>query len=319
MTDPMTKAERLAALLDGRLDARHRDELLTELAASEDDFDAFADAVAITAELEGAAPVATPIHAAAPTTPIHPVPGVTPIPAAPVVTPIDAARSRRRGLAPRWLALAAVLAGVALAPWLLTRFAAERGGLVAVEAAALPAGWNASPWGATRGAGDGLTREARAVRLGARLVDVELAVRGRDPATAQLATETAMLLDGIDGGPPAASIYRDVAARAGEPAERLQPLLDEGRKLVPQMAGEEEVRLGAWLESARIAAATRDRGFFATRATRSRLKGMAEDAGLPPAARGAASRIRTAAESSSDQDWGLLERELAGMLRSLAR
>jgi hypothetical protein len=315
----MTRAERLAALLDGRLDAHRRDELLTELAASEDDFDAYADAVAITAELEGAAAEAPPVRAVSDASPTQAVPDAPPIHADPGVTPIDAAPSRRRGIAPRWLALAAVLAGVALAPWLLTRFAGERGGLVAVEARALPAGWDASPWGVTRGAGDGLTDDARAVRLGARLVDVELAVRGRDPATAQLATETAILLEQIPAASPAAGIYRQLAGRAGEPAERLEPLLAQGRELVPQMADEERVKLGAWLESARIAAATRDREFFASRTNRSRLKRMAGDAGLPPSARSAAERIRIALEASSDQDWGLLERELVALLRSLGR
>lgn len=290
MTDPMTNAERLAALLDGRLDPQRRDELLGELAASEDDFDAYADAVAITAELEGATPEVTPIHAAP---------------------------SRRRGLAPRWLALAAVLAGIALAPWLWTRFAADRGDLVAVEAGALPPGWDASPWGTTRGAGDPLTPEARAVRLGVRVVDVELAVRGLDPATAQLATETAMLLEGIPGAAPAASIYREVSRRAGEPAEALEPLLRDGREVVPQLAGEERVRLGAWIESARIAAATRDRGFFASRATRSQLERMARDPSLPPAARSAAARIQAEVGSGAGVDWAVMDRDLALVLRVL--
>jgi len=318
MTDPMKNAERLAALLDGRLDAHRRDELLAELAASEDDFDAYADAVAITAELEGAAPEVTPLHAAPEVTPIPVAPEVAPTDATPEVTPIHAAPSRRRGLQPRWLALAAVLAGVALAPWLWTRFAADRGSLVAVEADALPAGWDASPWGTTRGAGDGLTDDARAVRLGVRLVDLELAVRGRDPATAQLATETALLLEGLSAAAPA-GLYHQIARRAGEPAERLEPLLREGRRLVPQMAGEERVKLGAWIESARIAAATRDQRFFASRANRSQLKRMAEDATLPPSARSTAARLRIVVETASAQDWSLLERELAGLLRSLGR
>lgn len=292
MTDPMTNAERLAALLDGRLDAHRRDELLAELAASEDDFDAYADAVAITAELESDTPQVTPIHAAP---------------------------SRRRGLAPRWLALAAVLAGIALAPWLWTRFAADRGGLVAIEAGALPAGWDASPWGATRGAGDPLTDEARAVRLGARMVDVELAVRGRDPATAQFATETAILLEGIQGAAPAAGIYREVARRAGEPAERLEPLLEQGREVVPQIAGEEGVKMGAWLESARIAAATRDRAFYASRATRSQLERMARDSSLDPAAQNAVDRIRAATASPGDDDWASVQREATTLLRLLGR
>ena len=301
MTDPMKNAERLAALLDGRLDARRRDELVAELAASEDDFDAYADAVAITAELEGAIPGAAPVHAA------------------PEVTPIHAAPSRRHRLAPRWLALAALLAGVALAPWLWTRFAADRGGLVAVRADALPSGWDASPWGTTRGASDPLTPQARAVRLGARLVDVELAVRGRDPAASQLATETAMLLEGIPGAAPAAALYRQVAQRAGGPPQRLQPLLEQGREVVPRMAGEKWVKLGAWVESARIAAAIRDRDFFASPATRSQLERMARDPSLDPAARSAVQRTRAATDSPGTADWGSIQREAATLLRLLGR
>ncbi|HEY0153709.1 MAG TPA: hypothetical protein VGB92_16995 [Longimicrobium sp.] len=315
----MKNAERLAALLDGRLDSHQRDELLTEIAASEDDFGAYADAVAITAELEGAAPEVTPINAVREVTPILVAPEVTPTEVAPGVKPIHAAPLRRRGLAPRWLAIAAVLAGIALAPWLWTRFAADRGDLVTVEANALPSGWDASPWGATRGAGDPLTPEARAVRLGARLVDVELAVRGRDPATAQLATETAMLLEGIPGAVPAASIYREVARRAGEPAERLDPLLDRGREVVPQIAGEEGVKLGAWFESARIAAAARDDGFFASQATRSQLERMARDSSLDPSARDGVERIRAATVSSGDADWRSVQREATALLRLLGR
>lgn len=312
MMEPMTNAERLAALLDGRLDAHRREELIAELAASDDDFDAYADAVAITAELEGAVPGVTPIGAHTDAVPIT----AELEDAAPEVTPIGAAPSRRRGTATRWMAIAAVLAGVALAPWLWTRFAADRG-LVAVDAAALPAGWDASPWGTTRGAGDPMTDEARAVRLGARLVDVELAIRGRDPAAAQLATETAMLLDGISGAAPAAGVYHEIARRAGEPAERLEPLLEVGRETVPQMAGEEGVRLGAWIESARIAAATRDRAFFASRATRSQLERMARDPSLPPAARSAVTRIQAEVDSEGEPAWETVGRETAALLRVL--
>jgi hypothetical protein len=96
----MTRAERLAALLDGRLDAHRRDELLTELAASEDDFDAYADAVAITAELEGAAAEAPPVRAVSDASPTQAVPDAPPIHADPGVTPIDAA-PRRGGAASR--------------------------------------------------------------------------------------------------------------------------------------------------------------------------------------------------------------------------
>jgi hypothetical protein len=328
----MTRAERLATLIDGRLDERRREEVLAELAASRDELEAYADAVAITAELEASQQGVTSTHAAKPErtpAPIHAAglegtpTRVTPLPAAHAeglktgVTPFRAPASRKSRVPRRWLALAAVLAAVALAPWLWTRFAAERGDPARLVAGGLPAGWEASPWGATRGAGDPLTRDARAVRLGARLVDLDLAVRGRHPETAALASETAALLDGIGAATPAARIYREVARRAGEPATELEPLLNEGREVVPFYAGEERVKLGSWVEAARIAAANRDRRFFASRATRSQLEQVARDSSLPASARLALLRVRTEVESSRKLDWTALERDLTALLREL--
>lgn len=149
-----------------------------------------------------------------------------------------------------------------------------------------------------------------------RLVDVELAVRGRHPATAALAGETAALLEGIPAASPAAAIYHEVARRAGEPPEQLEPLLEQGREMVPQLAGEEGVRLGSWTEAARIAAASRDRRFFASRATRSQLEQMARDPSLPPSARSALLRVWTEVDADGERDWEKLERELTAMLRS---
>lgn len=263
MNDP----ERLAALLDGRLKGREREEAIARLAASDEDFEAYADALAISAELNA-----------------EEEEGVTPI------------APRRRAPARRWLAMAAVLAAVALAPWLWTRFAARTDAArfaAQIEAGGLPAGWDASPWGATRGAGDALSPEARAARLGARLVDLELAVRARGPEAAALASETAMLLEGIPASGPTATIYREIARRAGEPPEQLEPLLEQGRDMVPLLAGEERVELGAWTEAARIAAARRDRDFFES----SQLERIAGTAGLEPPARAALERIRAALES----------------------
>lgn len=285
----MTDAERLAALLDGRLGATEREAAIARLAASDEEVEAYADAAAVLRELEEEDAGVTPLRAPS-----------------------------RRAPARRWLALAAVLACVALAPWLWTRAAADRTdpARFAAELSGLPAGWDASPWGATRGAGDPLTPQARAVRLGARLVELELAVRGRDPAVRPLAAETAALLDGIPAAGPAAALYRELARRAGEEPARLEPLLEQGRGVVPRLAGEEPVELGAWTEAARIAAAGGAGDFFASRATRSRMERMARDPSLPPAARSTMERVGTAVASPAPE-WPAVERELAGVLRSL--
>jgi hypothetical protein len=283
MNDP----ERLAALLDGRLKGREREEAIARLAASDEDFEAYADALAISAELNAEEE------------------GVTPITARP-----------RRALARRWLAMAAVLAGVALAPWLWTRYTARTDPArfaAEIEAGGLPAGWDASPWGATRGPGDAIAPDARAVRLGARLVDLELAVRARSPAAAALASETAMLLEGIPASGPTATIYREIARRAAEPPEQLEPLLAQGRELVPLLAGVERVELGAWTEAARIAAARGDRDFFESRAARSQLERMAGTPGLEPSARTALERIRAGLESEP-ADLRAVERDATALL-----
>src|SRR5215208_5211320 len=50
--EPTIDPERLAALLDGRLDERARSEILAQLAASEADLEVMADAAAVMREME---------------------------------------------------------------------------------------------------------------------------------------------------------------------------------------------------------------------------------------------------------------------------
>jgi hypothetical protein len=122
-----------------------------------------------------------------------------------------------------------------------------------------------------------------------------------------------MLLEGIPASGPTATIYREIARRAAEPPEQLEPLLAQGRELVPLLAGEERVELGAWTEAARIAAARGDRDFFENRAARSRLERMAGTPGLEPSARSALERIRAGLESEP-ADLRAVERDATALL-----
>lgn len=309
MTDPRIDAERLAALLDRRLDERQRAELLEHLAASEEDFDVFVDAVAVTRELEGASeaedviPLRPPAHGG------------------------DESASRGKGAGGpwRWLALAAVLAAIALAPWLWMRAGArdplgDPGHYVALleaEDAGLPPAWEGRPWTVTRAPGDPLTPETRAARLGARLVNLDLAVRARDTAAAQLAAEIAVLLEEIPAAGPVASVYREIGRRAGEPPQALAPLLERGRVGVTRLAGEELVALAAWVEAARIAAARQDLAFFRARASRAALERAAELPILDGPARESLERVQTMLASADAPDWDALQRELTELLRAL--
>ncbi len=162
-------AERLAALLDGRLDERRRAEAVARLASSDDEFEAFVDALAVTRELEAE-------DAAEGVTPLRPR--------------VRQRWWRRPG--GQWAAIAAVLAGLALLPAVWSRgrdpgvddpqsYAA----LLESKGAGLPAGWDPTPWRTTRGAGDPLTPQARAVRLGVHMTDLEAAIAARGPQVAE--------------------------------------------------------------------------------------------------------------------------------------
>ncbi|HEX2188799.1 MAG TPA: zf-HC2 domain-containing protein [Longimicrobiaceae bacterium] len=305
---PEVDAERLAALLDGRLGERERAEVLAHLAASDDDFGAFVDALEVTRELEAE-------DAAAPADGSGGDGGVTPL------RPRTARRwwGRPGG---HWLALAAGIVGVALLPvlWMQTRgpevddpgrFAA----LLHDRGAGLPAGWDRSPWGTTRGPGDPLTPEARAVRVGARLTELEVAVSAGDPRVPQIAAEIAMLVQEVPAGSAVAALYREIGESTGE--QQVGSRLERGRTAAATLLGEEMVRLGAWLEAARVAAVRQDRDFFRARESAAIL----DRAGGMPApgapAREVIGRIRAAVGAPGSPDWGSLERDAAELLRVL--
>jgi hypothetical protein len=297
-------AERLAAMMDGRTDERGRDEALASLAASGDTLAGYSDALAVTAELEAEdARRAQTAGAAAPPRP-----------------PSVRARWRRPM---RVLALAAGVAALAAAPWLWSR--ASGSGprdpaqlAVLVQADGLPRGWEGRAWSPTRDAADPLTPGARASRLGARLVDLELAARAGDASAGPIAAEVLVLLQGLPASGPAQAVYRDVQRRAGEPPGTLDPLLERGSEAVARLAGTERVEAGAWAEAARLAAARQDARFFRARASRAALERIAGDAGTPAPARAAAGRLRDLPQGNGAPDWQAVQREATALLRALA-
>ncbi len=286
MSQPVIDPERLAALLDGRLSRAERAELLSRLADSDSMLEAYADAVAVVNELE---------------------PG------------------RRRWLPPtRWVAIAAVLAGVALAPWLWTRArSADRDdpgrfvALLASRAGALPAGWDANPWGSVRGSDQPLTAGARAARLGARLVDLELAVRRRDTAAAAVAADIGALLGGVPAAGPVGAMYREIGVRAGAAPEELEPLLARAGSAAARLAGAPLVQLGAWVEAARIAATVQDGAFFQARQSRTTLAQAGSLSGLPEPARAAIGRVQAELATERAPEWSALDHDLTELLQAL--
>lgn len=307
MNDRGIDDERLAALLDGRLDERERADLLARLAQSDEDYEVLADSAGVLQELEAAGVERLRVSETAPPA----QPGEAERPAEREMIPIRPrpARGWRRPGA-RWLALAAVLAGVALVPVLWSR----------IHPSGLPPGWiNDRPWATTRGAGDLLTPEARAVRLGALLADLEVAVQSRDSAaTSLLAAQIEALLADVPASGPITAIYREVGKRAADRPGQLEGRLRQGREAVGTLVAEDLVGLGAWTETARLAAVRRDEEFFRTRETRAVLEGAANLPSLPTPARAVVERIRNATSTREHLDWGALERDLTQLLAATA-
>jgi hypothetical protein len=293
-------AEELAALLDGKLDQSRRAELLARLGASEDALEAYANAASVVSELEASDTGRS-------------------------TAPSEAAGRayRRRIPAWGWVAMAAVIAGIAVAPWLWTRGRSadhedplQFVNLVAPPGRALPPQWYGTPWPGTRGAGEPLTATARAGRLGVRLVDLELAVRSRDTTAAQATAEIIDLIEGLPAGSPVAAVYREIGQRAAADAgaQELEPLLARGRVAVAELAGLDLVQLGAWAEAGRIAVAQRNTEFFKAEESRSMLQHLSGLASLPEALRAVIQRLRSKL-STGPTDLGALEDDFAELLR----
>ncbi|HEX2094875.1 MAG TPA: hypothetical protein VHG28_20920 [Longimicrobiaceae bacterium] len=330
MKAPHIDEERLAALLDGNLDAAERAELLARLAASDEDFRVFVETAAVLRRIEeaeaGTGPgEQDPQEGGAPDGAAR-VSASRPGPGAAKIHPPSMSR-RRRWPSGFWAALAAVLVLAALLSVLRVRPGSPSPGdpgrmasLLEERGAGLPRGWTEHrPWGVALGTGDPLSARARAVRLGALHVDLVLAVQARDTAgSSRLAAEIVVLLDELPPAAPVADGYRDLGRRAGEAPERLAGPLEEAGRGAAELLGEDLVATGAWAEAGRIAAARQDAGFFRARESGVALRRAAELPSLPESARAAVERLRQATRGGGPPDWGTVERDLNELLRTLA-
>ena len=237
---PRIDAETLAALIDGRLSAADRARVLEQLASSEADYEAYLDAVQLTRELE--ATIDAPMVARTVT----------------ATQVADIATARRRSPWPRLLAAAAVLAMVVTTTWLMMRPGGSSYApgqlLAAVDPAAVSVeGWDQPPWRVVRAADATIDDRALAVRLGVRLVNLELAQRANDAVAARdAAHEVVTLAEQLPGGALYATAYRELAALPLSDA-RWTGLIRTGWDQIAAAVPVAELRLGAWLGAARLA------------------------------------------------------------------
>ena len=112
-------------------------------------------------------------------------------------------------------------------------------------------------WSETRGHGEGtLPPEARAVRLGAAIAELELRNRRSDSSALASIEGVVQALNTFPRGDDAATAYRSLRIPADDSALR------SAARMAERAGGQRAVRLGAWLQSARFAAAIGDSSAF---------------------------------------------------------
>ena len=319
-------AERLAAYLDGRLPAAARADVLRTVAENDEDALVLADVLAIQADLElepdvvrdfeaeaAPEPECEPVLVAEPTEPVAP----TSPDSTPVISLDEARRTRRPGARTQLWAAAAVIAALAVSIPLLR----QRGGpgagveLVATLAAegtrGLPEKWNeyGSAYTVTRGGGGPAPDEVTAARAGADLVDLELAVRGRQREQTQLYALS------LQSASVDSAALAELDRRAGSEPEALLPSVARIREDVVRRHPQEHVFVGGWAEGARIAARVRNEGYFSAKETRRALK-TAQALELTDAGRASLAKLETLVPAPG-RDWAALEEAATGLLHEM--
>ncbi|HEX9937297.1 MAG TPA: hypothetical protein VGB15_09245 [Longimicrobium sp.] len=293
----LTDAERLAALLDGRLGERERAELMARLGGSGEDLDLLADAAAVTRELEAEDRAA----------------GVEPITA-----PRPAAARPRPPW--RWVSVAAAAAVLlALAP---RAWRELTGGPPAPEEVVAllddpayrppPGGWEPPPSGGTRGGRAGLNRRTASVQFGALSASLATAARAGDSARVRSAASDAAAVLRSRGNVVDAGRYAAVAGRGSADATELARLLRSASETLDPPA----VSLGVWAEGARVAARQKDAAFFAKPVSQAYLSEKPPE--LWPEAVEALALVRSAALRGGAPDWAALEEALYTLLETLS-
>jgi hypothetical protein len=239
VTDHLDDAAQIAALLDGRLTARQRADLVARIGASEE----------LTADLGEAAGLLLEMEPKRPQQP--------------------AAIHHWLGRRSSQLLIAAAILLVAIVPTVYRRSQiASNAGVDYVQtpgiAAELPSGWQSVPWTAprTRGGPALLTMAARAARAGVLFTDLELQVASGDSTATATAEQIISLLPDAPTTGLVIGLVRELAADARLPERRRPVRVDAARDETGRMLGAERLRTAAVIETARIAALRRDTSFF---------------------------------------------------------
>ena len=248
-------AEKVAALIDGRLSEDERAALLARLGESDEDLSVMIDAASAVAHLD------EPRRESAP------------------IASIASARKRRwRGVtfATVSLAAAAVAVVVLRTPSGNVESASEMVNALSSHDA-LPPDWNYAPWRVQRG-GEGVGDSSVFIRIGVRATDLELAIRARDTTVARFANDISMLLGNVPGGSAVGAIYQRLAANP-----QSNELLTNSRSALAGLPRQDLITIGGWLEAARIAAARQDREWFGRESNQQMIQRLVDLKQISPA------------------------------------
>ncbi len=309
MKEPRHDNERLAELLEGRLEGPERDELLAYLANADEDFHVFARTAAVLREMEEEEGVPHP-----PLTP--PVPEVTPPPAR-EPSPPSVRAGWRRWRASRVI-VPPVLAGLVVLAMVVSRAGSVAGVSPVRLAAAL--GAESLPGGlSTVGGGSRGGAEYPAAEAGALLVDLAVSIQAGDSGTT--ATRAQQVYTRFDNRAVPGSPIRQIVEGPAQPPTVLLPLVDQETELLSARsdAFRDSLQLGAWTQAARIAAARQDTEFFQGRTTRAMLRRAARTTRDDPAARQAVESLRTALAADGARDWPAVRQRLDAVMSAITR
>lgn len=246
---------------------------------SDEDLALFAESLAIQRELEeedariaaSRAPSAPPVLRvvmAEPAAVDEPIPGVVPI-----------GRARRKPVSPAWRMLAAAAVVLVVVTPFLTRSGGARVREPSDAVAMLPQDArlpNATlSLGGTRSGNDaGGEMAVRSARIGAYLVELQLAIRdGNAERTRQLARDAGEEVAGLgNAGPEAADAFQQIEQGAGGEPGPLLAQLATATDIAQDDVDDDYFALGAWAGAARIAAYSGDAEFFRSDRTRGTLR-----------------------------------------------
>ena len=115
-----------------------------------------------------------------------------------------------------------------------------------------------------------------------------------------------------------AHLQRGVVARAGAPRSQTIAALDGASAAVSRLPDAPMINVGAWIEAARLAAASRNMAFFNAHETRVMIDYLGESPTLSRMTRAQAATVRSMLTVAGERDWSVISAQLTKLLESAA-